>query len=158
MAVQSAAGSKIFIGPANSSADTQSAYEALAYTLIGEVESIGDFGDSFGEIAFTAISDRRVRKLKGSKNAGTLQLTLGRDPSDAGQAAVAAALASDAEYAFMVQQNDPLTGSPSNPTTFFFRGLVMSRTVNIGEAESIIRSNVLIGINSDVIEAPAVND
>jgi hypothetical protein len=158
MAVQTAAGCKIFIGPANTTADSQSDYESLSYTLIGEVENIGEFGDTFNEITFTPISDRRVRKFKGSKNAGTLPLVLGRDVTDAGQAAMKAARDSDSEYAFMVQQNDVVSGSPSNPTTFWFRALVMGFTIDIGDAESIIRANGSLGINSDVVEIAAVTD
>lgn len=158
MAVQTAAGSKIFIGPANTTADSQADYEALAYTLVGEVENIGEFGDTFNEITFTSISDRRVRKFKGSKNAGTLSLVVGRDLTDAGQSAMKTARDSDSEYAVMVQQNDVVSGSPSNPTTYFFRALVMGFTVDIGEVESIIRANASLGINSDVIEVSAVSD
>lgn len=157
MTVQTAAGSKLFIGPvATSGTDAQGEFEALAFTEVGEIENYGDFGDQANEITFTAISDRRVRKFKGSFNAGTLQLTLGRDPSDAGQAAMKTALASDSDYAIKVMLNDGSAGSPSAPTTFYFRAKVMSYTANIGTVENVVRSTVGLGINSPLIEVAAV--
>jgi hypothetical protein len=158
MAVQSAAGAKLYIGPANSSAANQAAYEALSYVLVGEIENIGDFGDTWTEIMFTSISDRRARKRKGTRNSGTLELTLGFDGADGGQAALAAALESDNEYAVRISLQDATTGSPANPTTFYVRALIGSRTVAIGDAESIVRSSISLMLNSAIIEVAAVSD
>ena len=159
MSVQTAAGSKIFIGPVNSTANSAAEYEALAYTLIGEVTDVGEFGDTFRTTSHTAISDRRERLFKTSKSAGTLALQLGRDPDDAGQAALKAARDSDSNYAFMIQQNDPgVSGSPANPTTHFFRALVLGFTTSIGNSENVIGASCQVAINSDVVEVPAVTD
>ena len=156
MAVQTAAGSKLFIGPANSTATTQNDFEALVYVEVGEIEELGEFGDTVNEINFTPLGNRRVGKFKGSFNAGTINLTVGRDPADPGQADLRDALASDSDYAFMVTLNDASEGSPSNPTTIYYRGKVMSYTTNIGNVENIVRSTVAIGINSAIVEVAAV--
>ncbi|HZH27352.1 MAG TPA: hypothetical protein VEY95_09225 [Azospirillaceae bacterium] len=157
MAVTIAAGSKLFIGPANSTADTKTAYEALTpYVEVGEIESIGEFGDQASEVTFTSIGDRRVRKFKGSFNAGTIQLTLARDLVNAGQADLRDALREDDDYAFMVTLSDELTPVTGKPTTFYFRGKVMSYTANIGNADNVVRSTVSIGINSAIVEVAAV--
>jgi hypothetical protein len=149
MSVQTAAGAKFYIGPANSVADDTTAYGLLSYTEVAEVVSISEFGDTFNEITHTALSDSRVRKFKGSVNAGTITIELGLDVDDAGQAAVETArdvtAAATQEYAFKVELNDSLG---SNPTTYYFRGLVMSYTQNVGEVESIVGSTVNVGINS----------
>lgn len=156
MAVQTAAGSKLFIGPANETADDAGAYSILAYVEVGEIEELGEFGDTVNEINFTPLGNRRVGKFKGSFNAGTINLTVGRDPADPGQDDLRDALASDSDYAFMVTLNDAGIGSPSSPTTMYFRGKVMSYTTNIGNAENIVRSTVAIGINSAIVEVAAV--
>jgi hypothetical protein len=156
MAVDTAAGSKFYIGPQDSTADNQSAYEALSYVQVGEVENLGEFGDQFNEVTFTALGDRRVRKIKGSKNAGNLQVTIGHDSADSGQSDLEAALASDEDYAFKVELDDAGTGSPSSPTTYYFRGKVMSTAVTPGDAESIVKINAVIGINSDLVTIAAV--
>lgn len=156
MAVDTAAGTKFYVGPVNSSANGQSAYEALSYVEVGEVESISEFGDSFNEVTFTALSDRRVRKFKGSKNAGNITVAIGHDSADTGQTNLDTALGSDSDYAFKIELDDAGTGSPSSPTTFFFRGKVMSVRTNPGDAENIVRLTAEIAINSDIVKIDAV--
>ena len=45
MTVRTAAGARFFIGPANETADELADYPGLAYTEVGEVEDLGEFGD-----------------------------------------------------------------------------------------------------------------
>jgi hypothetical protein len=156
MAVDTAAGSKFYIGPVNSTAADSTAYEALSYTLVGEVESIGEFGDQYNPVTFTALDDRRVRKFKGSADAGTISLTIGHDSADTGQTNLDTALASDSDYAFKVTLDDAGTGSPSSPTTYYFRGKVMSTRVNPGDAENIVRVSAEVAINSAIVKVDAV--
>ena len=156
MAVETAAGSKFYIGPQNSSASAQGDYEGLTYVQVGEVESIGEFGDSFNEVNFISLSNRRVKKFKSSKNAGNIQIVIGHDSADSGQDNLNTALASDEDYAFKVELDDAGTGSPSSPTTFYFRGKVMAAPVTPGEADNIVRIAATIGINTDVLEVDAV--
>lgn len=157
MTVRTAAGSKLYIGPvADSSVDTQAEFEALAFVEVGEIESIGDFGDQAANTNFTALGDRRVRKIKTTFDAGTIALTLGRDPSDSGQAALVAALAQDDDYAIKVTLNDASQGSPSSPTTFYFRGQIQSYTTQIGSADNVVKATTNIAINSAIIEVAAV--
>lgn len=146
MAVQPAAGSKLYVGTTAAAAD-QAAFEADTYTEVGEIENIGEFGDQASEVLFTAVGDRRVRKFKGSFNAGTLALTLGRDPANAGQADLAEALASDDDHNFKVV----LGGGD----TFYFRGKVMSYTTTIASADNVVRATCNIGINSAILEVAA---
>lgn len=156
MGVQTAAGSSFSIGPQNTSAADQSAYEALTYSLVGEVESISDFGDAYNSVTFTSLNDRRVRKIKGSADAGTITITIGHDSADTGQSDLETALASDEDYAFKVQLDDEGTGSPSNDTTFYFRGKVMSARTNPGDAENIVRVTAEVAINSAIVKVAAV--
>lgn len=157
MTVRTAAGAKLYIGPvAASTVDSQAEFEALAYTEVGEIESIGDFGDQAAATNFTALGDRRVRKIKTTFDAGTLALVLGRDTSDSGQAALIAALAEDDDYAIKITLNDASQGSPSSPTTFYFRGQIQSYTTNIGSADNVVKSNCNIAINSAIIEVDPV--
>lgn len=157
MSVQSASGCKFYIGPSNSVATTEAAYDALSYTEVGEIENIGEFGDAIKQIDFTALADARVRKFKGSKDAGTITIDFGLDPDDTGQAALETARdetsAALEEYAFKVELND----SPgTNPTTYYFRGLVLEAgKVNIGTVDNIIRSRAMVAINSAIVEKAA---
>lgn len=147
MAIQTAAGATLYIGPANDDATDIADYEALSYTKVGEVEDLGEFGDTAGTTTFTALDDRRVRKVKTTFDAGTMQLTIGRDPDDDGQIAMKAALKADANYAFQVELSD---GS-----SFYFRGMVTAFTVQVGNAENVVRASATIEVNSEVLEAAA---
>ena len=156
MAVDTAAGSKISIGPVNASAATPTDYQALSYVEVGEVENIGEFGDSFNEVNFTALSDRRVRKFKGSRNAGNIQLTIGHDSANTGQTNLNAALETDFDYAFRVELDDAGSGTGAAPTTFYFRAKVMAAPITPGDTETIVRINATLGINSDILKIDAV--
>lgn len=148
MAINTAAGSRIFIGPVTT-ADDVTAYAALAWTEIGEVEDLGEFGDQSNSVTFTALANARVRKMKGTKDAGDLTLTVGFDAGDAGQLALIAAEADSSpdDYGIKVQLND----SAATLTVAYFRGKVMSYRLQPGNADNVVRASVSIGINSAVI-------
>lgn len=148
MAINTAAGSRIFIGPVTT-ADDVTAYAALAWTEIGEVEDLGEFGDQSNSVTFTALANARVRKMKGTKDAGDLTLTVGFDAGDAGQLALIAAEADSSpdDYGIKVQLND----SAATPTVAYFRGKVMSYRLQPGNADNVVRASVSVGINSAVI-------
>lgn len=157
MGVSTAASSKLYIGnSATSAVDTAGEFEDLNLIEVGEIESIGAFGDQAQLVTFTSLSERRVKKFKGAKDAGDITLTLGRDPSDTGQAAIRTAEGTDFDYGFKVTLNDGSDGSPSSPTTFYFRGKVMGYTTEIGDANSVVMSSVTIAITSEIIELAAV--
>lgn len=163
MSVNTAAGSSIFIAPqagfaaidlTDPDADIITAFEALTWTEIGEVEDLGEFGDEASEITFTALSNRRVRKFKGTFNAGTVTVQAGSDPSDAGQAAMIAAFASDLDFPFKITLNDQITLA-GDPTTLYFGGKVMSKRRNVGNVENVVRQNFPIGVNTKIYEVAA---
>lgn len=154
MAVQTGAGTRISIGP-TTAATTPTAYAALTpWTEIGEVEDIGEFGDSVGLANFTALNNRRVRKFKTSFDAGELPVTLGRDPADAGQAALAAAVAADADYAIRIELDDKPTPTGKN-TIYYFHAAVTKFTTQVGNADAIVKGTVILAINTPVLAVPA---
>lgn len=157
MAIASSTGAKIYIGPANSTADDHTTYVALTpYTEVKEVESIGEFGDQASTITFTSLGDARTRKRKGVRDAGDLNVVAANDPLDAGQKLMIAAQATDFSYAFEVLLAD---GADANDTdsTFYFRALVSSARLNVGAANNIIKRNFAVLIDSQVIERPSVS-
>lgn len=153
--LNTAAGCRFSLGT-KIAADTQAEYEADTYVEVGEIEDLGEFGDTFSNVNFTALADGRVRKYKGTADAGDLTLTVGLDNGDAGQAAIKVAHKdrSKGDYNIKITLND---GNPDavpavTPTTFYMRGKVMNNTVAPGSADNVVRRNVTIGINSDIIE------
>lgn len=153
MSVKSTAGSKFYIGPVDDAA-TAVEFAALTYVEVKEVEDLGELGDESEAITFTAVSDSRVRKLKGARDAGTLVLVVGRDPLDPGQAAMRAAESTDFEYCFKLVADDiPEVGGTSS--IYYFRGLVMSRRDNYGAGNNVVKTTFNVAINTPIIEVPA---
>ena len=160
MAVSTTAGARLFIGPV-ANADTVEAMNdaaALAYfeaivsgdwTEVEEVESFGEFGDTSDVATFASVADRRMRKFKTTRDAGTMSVVVGRDPLDEGQIALIAAEATDFNYAFKIVYNDAREETYS-PSTDYFVGMVLSRTSNLGSATDITKRTFSIGVNSRI--------
>lgn len=156
MAANTASGAKFFLGSASdSTTDTQVEFEADSYLEVGEVEDLGEFGDESEEVTFTALSDARVRKFKGPRNAGSITIVCADDPDDAGQDAMIAAEATTFDYNCKVELNDKASGE-TTPSTFYFRAKIMSKRLNVGNASNVVRRTFMAGINSAIVEvAPA---
>lgn len=157
MTVNAAGGSKFYIGTSLAINLEQSDSAVIAefatdsYILVNEAEDIGEFGDEAEEITFTALRDGRVRKMKGPKNAGTMNVVVGSDPTDAGEDALVSAEDSNLDFNFKVELNDPssLSGTPS---VHYFKGKVMSKRINVGNASNVVRRQFNVGVNSKVYE------
>lgn len=149
MPVNTAAGAICSIGTKTPMA-TAVAYAADTWTEIGEIENLGEFGDQVSAATFTALADRRVRKFKGTYDAGDMTLTIGFSSGDEGQAALNVALKdeSSSDYNFRVELEDG--------DIFYFAGKVMSRRIATGAAADIVKVNVSIAINTEVLEVEPV--
>lgn len=145
MAVQTSAGSKIYIGT------TSSDEEHDSYVEVGEVTNIPEFGRAYEEVTFASLGNRAVQKFKGTYNDGTITVQLGRDVSDVGQAAIQAALDDDFDYNFKVTLNDASAVSGSHPTIIYFKAKVMSYTTNIGAPNQVVQASAQLGIKSGSI-------
>jgi hypothetical protein len=151
-----ASGARIYIGSAVASdVDTLAEFSAMSgWTEIGLVESLGEYGDESSTVTFAALGDGRMRKAKGARDAGVLALTVGHDPTDTGQAAIEAAEATNNNYAFKVVLPDSPTDLYSD-TIQYFRALVMSKRLNVGENDNVVRKTFNVGINSEIFTDPA---
>ena len=155
MAISSTAKSKFSIGTSKAAAILTD-YTSDTFKDIGELEDIGEFGDSAEEITFASISDARMRKAKGVRDAGTIEITVGRDPTDVGQVALRAALASDAPFNFKVELADkPTAGASPKNTVLYFRALVLGAKNVMGGVNDITKQTFSLSITSEVLEVPA---
>lgn len=142
------AGSKIFIGGvlASQATDfTASSFSGQTWTEIDGWETCGAIGDMAEVISTNLINRGRTVKQKGTKNAGTMENTFAVIDSDAGQAALAAAAASDSNYAFKIEWS---TGE-----VFYFIALAMSKTRPGGGANTVQMLAATLEINSNIVEA-----
>lgn len=161
----SVAGWKIFIGDTtmqSQAADfTASDYSGQTWTEIDGWEQMGAFGDAAQAITTSLINRGRDIKTKGTKNAGSMDnrfaALLGTSP-DAGQTAVIAAEGTPDNYAFKIEANDvPSSGPSPTPTTFYFIGLVMNKTMQGGGANSTQLRGFNVEINSNIVEVAAAD-
>lgn len=159
--INKTAGAKFYIGPslvpstvnAMDNATALAFYEAIItgdWTEVEGIESFGDLGDMSQPINFTAVKDARVRKLKGPRDAGTMQIVVGVDELDDGQVALVAAEKTNLNYAFKIVYADERDEGYS-PTTDYFGGLVMSRQKNIGGASDVTKRTFQVAVNTEVI-------
>lgn len=140
-----AAGAKIFLSAGVPATLDAAGYGALSYTEIGEIINMGEIsGDSFNTASYTALGNRREQVRKGSISAGSQDIEIARSVSDAGQALLKTAAASDSQYSFKVSLIDG--------TVFYYRALVMSATTPIGTVDDIVQINSTISIQSAVVE------
>lgn len=158
MGVNSTLGVTFAIGT-TAAHNNQAAYEADTFALVGEIENVGDFGDAFNPVNFTALADGRVRKFKGTRDAGTVSLTIGMDVANAGQDALTAALedtgSDDYNFKVVFTDGDADASPVVVATVVYFSGKVMSRRYQTGGADNIVRVIVDVAINTGIIEVEA---
>jgi hypothetical protein len=162
MTIFATAGTKVFIGPAKA---TQTAdFVAADFTTIededwieiGSKESIGSFGDTSSEVTFDDIGKGRTQKLKGTRNAGNMELVCGIDYADPGQIALIAAEKTPHDYAFRVEFNDkPAVGSSPKNSARYFVAKVMSSAEVLDSANNVMKLNATLGINSNIVRVNA---
>lgn len=148
------AGTRVYIGPVNNTADDESAYAALTWVEIGGVETISEFGDSAQIVTFQDLAQSRVQKFKGADDAGDITITCANEPRDAGQIAMIAASKTKFNYAIKVVVADA-PDSNDTDSTFYFRGPVSSRRVIVNGANDVTRRNFVVAINSEIVEVPS---
>jgi hypothetical protein len=76
------------------------------YTEVAEIVEVPEFGREYSKIEYNPIKLRGVQKFKGGYNDGSVLVSLGKNLSDAGQAAMLAASNSDSQYNFKIVAND----------------------------------------------------
>lgn len=159
MTVNATGGAKLYIGVSKPQKKTDyvladfSAANAATWKEIGELEALGQVGDTSEAINFTAIGDKRTRTIKGPRSAGNMELVMGVDYTDVGQQALIAAQLTIHDYEFRLVLNDaPADGTPSER---LFIAKVMSQAEQYDQANSIMKLNASLGVNSNLVRVDA---
>lgn len=162
MPIYATAGAKLYIGPAKAALSrnlTSADFTGIAsgdWVEIGFTETLGTLGDTSQEVTFDAIGNNRRLKLKGTKDAGTLNVVCAIDYTDPGQIAVLAAEATPNDYAFKIEYNDaPSTGASPKPSTRQFVAKVMSAAEALDGANNVMKLNMTLGVNSNIVRTNA---
>lgn len=99
------AGSKLYIGTRVQAKGTVTAadFTSQTWTEIGGWTNAGAIGDTQEVISQSFINERRVRKIKGTRDGGTMENQFAPDGTDAGQVAFKLAIDDCTPYAFKIE-------------------------------------------------------
>lgn len=148
-------GTRVYIAPAVAAVPADAAaYAALSWTEIGDVESIGDYGDEAPILTAQTLQDERVFKAKGARDAGTLAITCLDRPDDAGQIAAIAAEATKFNYPIKVVLPNRLTVAGTDQIEYLI-GLVTSKRLSVGDNSSFLKRMFNVAINSAITTVAA---
>jgi hypothetical protein len=152
------ANAKLYIGAAKAFSgtdfvETDFTSGSPTYTQIGGTTNLGSAGDTSQLITSDQINIARTRKAKGTRNAGSMQVICDLDISDTGQLAAIAAEKTADSYAFKLTFNDAPSGG--TPSTRYFTAFVMSANEQWDEANSIMKLNLTLEIDSNIVRVAA---
>lgn len=159
MSLYATAGAKLYIGgpKEQQKADFAAAdFTGETWVEIDDLENLGSLGDTSETINFDGINAARRKTLKGTRSAGTMEVVCGINNDDPGQIAAIAAEKTPHDYAFRLVLNDaPATGSDPTPSERMFIAKVMSASEAFDEANSVMKLNISLGVNSNVVRIAA---
>jgi hypothetical protein len=112
-----------------------------AFSAIGEVTDLGEFGREYALVTHNPIANRGTVKRKGSFNEGSIDLKLGLDTDDAGQILAKAASLSDNDYSFKI--------TTQNGDVYYFQSQVMSFKVNVGSVDNITTASIKLELTTN---------
>lgn len=142
---------KFYIAPISAGATTLAAYQELTWTEIGNVFDLGEFGDMAEAVESKRVGDSRLRRYKGTRDGGQLDLIVNRDPTDAGQIMLVTAAGEDFDRPFKIVMPDRLAPAGKD-SEIYFQAAVLGGRVNMGEADNIVRTTWSLAINTDKLE------
>lgn len=159
MTIHATAGLRLFIGGPldQKSTDFVAAdFTSEVWVEIGGLDSLGSLGDSSEAVSQAIINEARVKTLKGTRSAGTMEVVAAIDNADAGQLAAIAAEKTPYDYAFKVELNDkPAAGaSPKNGERLFI-AKVMSASEVFDTANNVMKRNLSLAVNSNIVRVAA---
>jgi len=155
MPINTGAGTRLYIGPRLAAAlpklkaDAITLLAAITYTEVGELESIGDYGDTINDVTFSGLAAGRAQHLKGLADAGSSELSIGFDAGDAGQLALVEAFIDRSRFDY------PIKVVYVDGETDYFAAKVMSNKKTGISVEGVLKRTVTLGINSEIYEVPA---
>lgn len=156
MGITTNANTKVGIGSVTIPTAVLATFTADTYVQAANIMDVGEAG-SEAEIVTGKFTDQAyVRKLKGSRDNGSMELVVARDSADAGYTALIAAEATSNAYNFCVELNDkPASGASPKNSKFYFSAIVASKKNNFGDADNIVSTTFTLAISGAIYEVAA---
>lgn len=155
MGITTTAKTKVSIGT-TAPFSTATAYAGDTWTAIANIMDVGEAGSEAEIVVGKFVDADYVRKLKGSRDNGTMELVVARDSADTGYAALVAAEQTSFAYNFKIELNDkPAAGASPKNSIFYFSALVASRKNSFNDADSIVQTTFSLAISGAILEVLA---
>lgn len=155
MGITTNANTKVSIGT-TTAFTTAVAYAGDTWTNIGNITDVGEAGTEAEIVIGKFVDQAYVRKLKGSRDNGSVELVVARDSADVGYIALLAAEATSFGYNFKIELNDkPAAGASPKNSIFYFNAIVASRRNSFGDADNIVSTTFSLAISGAIIEVAA---
>lgn len=152
MPIITTAGTKVSIGT-TTVMTTAALYSNDTWTPIGNIEDLGDAGSEAEIVTGKYVDQTYVRKFKGSRDNGNVELVVARDVTDPGYTALVAAEGSSLGYNFKIELPDkPSTGASPANSILYFNAIVASRKNTFGGADNIVNTTFVLAITGPIIE------
>ena len=123
------AGSVVSISAGVPATYDQTGFEALTFTGLGEVISVGSRGRTYNDVTYTSFAERGTIHRKGAFDEPEMPIEIGADRTDAGQLIMSTASKSDSLYAIKIEYN--------NGEVDYFQCLVFSFVTNGGDSDAM---------------------
>lgn len=155
-------GTKIYLSSALPSTYDVAGYDALTWTEIGMIESVGDFGPESSVGTFTPIGTGVACKFMGTTDNGEITLTIAKTSTDTGLSTLIAAQGATSSIAMKVELSEVGTTTqghttPAKHTRYMFPGLVKGARITVGTGDDVVKVNTSLVINGSIIEGAKAN-
>ena len=135
--VELSVGTIVSASAAQPATEDQTGYEALTYTVVGEITDIGESGGTAQITTFTPVNSGVVNKRKGSIDYGTMSLAIAKDAADTGQILLKAGFdGAQRNTVHSIKVQEPDSGDVA-----YFMGVISSFTTVRGDANAVIANN-----------------
>jgi len=146
-----AKGTKLWMSATAPTTFDVTGYDALTWTEIGAVESIGEFGPEASIGTYTPLGTGVACKFMGTTDNGELSLTIAKT-DDTALATFIGKQGDATSTAFKIE----LSAGTTKKLRYMFMGLVKSAKVSIGTGDDVVKITSSIVLNGAFVEgAPA---
>jgi len=133
-------------------------YDALTWTEIGLIESVGEFGPDASIGTFTPIGTGVACKFMGTVDNGEVSLSIAKSDDD-GLAILLSKQGDVTSVPMKVELSDTPdasgTGATPRPTRFMFPGLVKGSRYSVGTGDDVVKVQSSLVINGTIFEGSA---
>ena len=147
MGVQTTLGAKYYTTKTAPAQYDVAGFDAINdFEEVGQVTEIGELGAVYEVVELKTLADGRTVKRKGTKNDGSLAMSMAYDTSDAGQVLLEAGSDGADRDVLFYHKVELQDGSIK-----YFSGQIFSYTANVSGADEFVMSSVQIEVDNDVL-------